>query len=99
MNLLDKIDKITLNETSYPIYGRKKSQEYLKFRQKVFDATTDTELTVLMKQMEVAVAKKKISIDEMMDLIDKIDQKKMSGGGRVKGMEKIDKFTNKVKNK
>lgn len=101
MDIIKKINKL-LPESKFPIYGEKKSKEYLKFRQDVFDATKDSQLTNLMKQMEMSMKKGKLDYEEMVDLIDKVDQKKMKlnkGGKRASGSKKVDKFQNKVRNK
>ena len=99
MTLIEKLEKMTL-ESKFPIYGREKSKNYLALRQKIFDATSDKELTDLMKTMEGMFRKGQLNQGEMMDLVDKIDQKKKLGGGRVKKTIKgMDKFPNKVRNK
>lgn len=97
-----ELDDLGIKESKFPIYGEQKSKEYLKFRQEVFDATKDSQLTQLMKQMEMSMKKGKLDYEEMIDLIDKVDQKKMKinkGGKRVSGSKKIDKFQNKVRSK
>ena len=99
MTLTERIDKFMI-ETKFPIYGKEKSKPYLKMRQQVFDATSDEQLTLLMKEMEKMLRKGELNQGELMDLIDKVDQKKKLGGGRVKKtIAKIDKFPNKVRNK
>jgi hypothetical protein len=99
MTLTERIDKIML-ESNPKIYGKEKSKPYLKMRQDIFDATSDEQLTLLMKEMEKMLKKKQLDQGELMDLIDKVDQKKKLGGGRVKNTIKgMDKFPNKVRNK
>lgn len=99
IELTERIDKMML-ESSFPIYGKEKSKPYLKMRQDIFDATSDEQLTLLMKEMEKMFKKKQLNQGELMDLIDKVDQKKRLGGGRAKKTIKgMDKFPNKVRNK
>lgn len=81
MTLIEKLDKMTLEAS---IYGKKKSPAYLKMRQDIFDATSDEQLTLMMKDMEKMMRKGEINQGEMMELINKIDQKKKLGGGRLK---------------
>ena len=97
MTLIEQIDKMTIEAS---IYGKPKSKPYLTMRQKVFDATSDEQLTLLMKDMEKMLKKGELNQGELMDLIDKVDQKKKLGGGRVKKtLPRVDKMPNKVRNK
>ena len=97
MTILERIDKMTL-ESRFPIYGKQKSKPYLKMRQDIFDATSDEQLTILMKDMEKMLRKGELQQGEMIDLIDKVDQKKKLGGGRVKKtIKRIEKLGIKLK--
>lgn len=53
MELLDKIDKLTLEST----YGKQKSKDWFKFRGLIVGTQTKKELSNLMKKMEKSFKK------------------------------------------
>ena len=79
------IEKYLVNESQYPIFGKEKSKQYLIFRQQVFSAKNDSTLTKLMKKFESAHRSGKLRYHEMLDLVSKVDEKKlmMSKKGRL----------------
>jgi GTPase Era involved in 16S rRNA processing len=79
MNIIDKIDYL-IPESSFPIYGKKKSKIWLDYREKIVSAKKAAVLTSLMKSMEKDVKSGKLTFDELMDLVDKTDQKKIMMG-------------------
>lgn len=67
-------------ESSFAIYGKKKSPIWLKLRDKIFSAKTEKELTKLMKIMEKMHKSKKLDMQSFLDLIDKVDMHKQKLG-------------------
>lgn len=79
MNIINKIDTL-IPESSFSIYGKKKSKIWLDYREKIVSAKKAAVLTSLMKSMEKDVKSGKLTFDELMDLVDKTDQKKIMMG-------------------
>ena len=68
-NLLDKIDKLTLEST----FGKQKSKDWFKFRGLIVGTKSKEELGKLMKQMEKSWRKAKGGLTEF-ELADMINQ-------------------------
>jgi len=75
MNLLDKIDKLTVES----IFGKEKSKDWFKFRGLVAGSKTKKELEKVMKQMEKSFRKSKGGLTEF-ELADLVNQSMIKVG-------------------
>lgn len=71
-NTIEKIDKFLIEG---PMYGKQKSKLWKKYREEIFDAKNKRVLTKLMAKIEKDASIGNLLTAEMMDLVDKIDQK------------------------
>jgi len=75
--LLERIDKILIES---PMYGKMKSKLWMKYREEIVSAKDKKALTKLMAAIEKDTKNGKLIDKEMMDLIDKVDQKAVNLG-------------------
>ena len=73
-----------IDESRFGIYGHKKNPLWLKWRERIFSAKSDKELTKILKELEKFYRDKKIGMTEFMDLVDKVDNHKQKLGLRGK---------------
>jgi len=77
MNTLEKIDKLLIES---PLYGKEKSKLWNKYKKDIVSAKDKKVLTKLMATIEKDTKSGKLTDSEMMDLIDKVDQKAIKLG-------------------
>ena len=75
--LLEKIDKLLVES---PIYGKEKSKLWKKYKEEIVSAKDKSVLTKLMATIEKDTKVGKLTDGELMDLIDKVDQKSVNLG-------------------
>ena len=75
--LLEKIDRILIES---PLYGKAKSKLWKMYVDKIVDAKDKKVLTKILKTVEKDTKSGKLTDMEMMDLIDKVDQKAVKLG-------------------
>ena len=75
--LLEKIDKILIES---PLYGKAKSKQWKKYIEKIVSVKDKKALTKILSTIEKDTKSGKLTDSEMMDLIDKIDQKAVKLG-------------------
>jgi len=75
MELIDKIDKLTVEST----FGKQKSKDWFKFRGLVAGAKSKDELSKVMKQMEKSFRKSKGGLTEF-ELADLVNQSMIKVG-------------------
>jgi len=75
--LLEKIDKLLIES---PLYGKAKSKLWKKYVEQIVSAKDKNALTKFLSSIEKDTKKGKLTDIEMMDLIDKVDQKAVKLG-------------------
>lgn len=75
--LLERIDKLLIES---PLYGKAKSKIWSKYKEEIVSAKNKKVLTKIMAKVEKDQKSGKITDAEMMDLIDKVDQKAVKLG-------------------
>lgn len=80
----DITEKLDMYLQEGPLYGKPKSKAWKDWREKVLTAKNKRELEKFLQQISKEGEKGKLSPAEVMDLVDKVDQKavNLAKGGR-----------------